>query len=65
MNLQNSFEDRRVLLPSSYWLIKFSNLHRTLLMGGRQLLVAFQNSFVKIREVYEPIGRQRFKFTAE
>jgi hypothetical protein len=59
------FEDRRVLLPSSYWLTNFKNLHKTLLKGGRQLLVAFQNGLVKIREVYESIGIKRFKFTTE
>ncbi len=56
MNLQNSFGNRRVLLLSSYWLIHFSDLHRTLLKKGRQLLATFQKSFAKIREKYEPIG---------
>jgi hypothetical protein len=55
----------RVLLPSFYWLIHFSDLHRTLLKNVRQLLAAFQKGFVKIREMYQPIGRQGLKFKKE
>jgi hypothetical protein len=55
-------EDRRVLLPSSYWLIHFSDFHKIVLKSGRQLLAAFQKSFAKIREMYQPIGRKGFKF---
>jgi hypothetical protein len=29
-----------------------------LLKGGRQVLCCFQNSLVKIREIYRPIGRK-------
>jgi hypothetical protein len=65
LNLQNSFEDRRALLPSFYWLIHFSDLHRTPLKNGRQLLAAFQKSCAKIWEKYEPKGRKRLKFKTE
>jgi hypothetical protein len=52
LNLQNSFEDRRVQFLLSYWLMNSSDLHRTLLKNGRQRLADFQKSFVKIREMY-------------
>jgi hypothetical protein len=35
------------------------------LENGRQLLAAFQKSFVKIRETGKPIGRKRLKFRRE
>jgi hypothetical protein len=38
--------------PSSYWLIYFLALHRTLLKSDRQLLANFQKGFVKIQEMY-------------
>jgi hypothetical protein len=41
------------------------DLHRTLLKNGKQLLAAFQKSFAKIREKYEPIGRESLKFKTE
>jgi hypothetical protein len=50
------FEDRNVQFPSSYMLIDFSDLHRTLLKCGRKQLAAFQKSFMKIREMWRPLG---------
>jgi hypothetical protein len=50
-NLQNSFEDRRVQFPASYWSMYFSDLHIILLKSDSQLLAAFQKSFVKIQEI--------------
>jgi hypothetical protein len=55
----------KVLLLSSYWLILFSDLLITILKNGRQLLAAFQKSFVKIWEIYQPIERQELKFKRE
>jgi hypothetical protein len=56
-------------LPSSYWLIHFSDVHRTLFKNGRQLLAAFQMCYAQIREKYEPppppIGRKRLKLETE
>jgi hypothetical protein len=65
LNLPNSFEDSRVQFPSSYWLVNFSNLHRRIWKSGKPPLAAFQKSFVKIREMYQPVGRKRLKFTTE
>jgi hypothetical protein len=36
----------------------FSDLHITLLKSGRKLLAAFQKSFAKNWEMYQPIGRK-------
>jgi hypothetical protein len=40
-------------------------LHGTLLKSDRQLLGSFQKSFVKIWEMYQPIGRKGLKFKRE
>ncbi len=45
VNQQNYFEDRRVILPSSYKLIQFSDLHITLFQSGRQRNIYFYNVF--------------------
>jgi hypothetical protein len=50
LNLLNSFEDSKVQLTSSYWLIHFSGLHRALLKSRRLLHAAFKESSVKIWE---------------
>jgi hypothetical protein len=65
LNLQNSFEDSKEQFPFSYWLIYFSDLHRTLLKSGSQLLAAFQKSLVEIWEMYKPIGRKELNFKRE
>jgi hypothetical protein len=43
----------------------FWDLHRTLLKSNRQLLAAVQKSFVKIQEIYYPIGIRGLKFKRE
>ncbi len=50
LNLLNSFEDSKMRLTSSYWLIHFSDLHRALLKSRRLLHAAFKESSVKIWE---------------
>jgi hypothetical protein len=45
--------------------MNFSDLHTTLLKREMQLLAAFQNNFVKIREMHKPIGRRGIKFKRE
>jgi hypothetical protein len=60
--LQNSFEDRRVRFASSYCLILFSDLHRTPLKSGLKPFASFQKGFVKIKEIFQLIGRERLKF---
>jgi hypothetical protein len=36
----------------------FSDLHRTQLKSGLKPLASFQKGFVKIREIFQPIGRE-------
>jgi hypothetical protein len=51
--------------PSSYWLMLFSDLHRTLLKSDLKLLASFQKGFLKIRKMFQPIGREGLQFKRE
>jgi hypothetical protein len=43
----------------------FSDLHRTLLKSGLKPLISFKKGFVKIWEMFQPIGREVLKFKRE
>jgi hypothetical protein len=43
----------------------FWDLHRTLLKSGLEPLASFQEDFVKMWEMFQPIGRKILKFKRE
>jgi hypothetical protein len=71
LNLQNSLEDKYVVQPlfsfefwsfSSYWSTALPDFNRTLLKSRKWSPATFQKSSVLIREMYQPIGWQKFHY---
>jgi hypothetical protein len=58
--LPNCFEDSRMQFPYSHYL-SILEFAQTFKKSGRQLLAAFQESFVEIREMGQPIGRKQLE----